>query len=183
MYRAKSEAKRAGRGRATQGTGKEPAHRGRRRARRARESRGGGDSRAAASCRIGTARSRHRASSSPAALSRRYLAQCGTLECSRSRSFRGLRVLDGPSGVQKMGPPDHDRMMGHYLGPGRHDHRRAYHVAKPIPVLFCPISASFLHVPQHQASGLFLVYVCRPPSMILSHFYIPKTPNMVISRG
>ena len=116
MYRAKSEAKRAGRGRATQGTGKEPAHRGRRRARRARESRGGGDSRAAASCRIGTARSRHRASSSPAALSRRYLAQCGTLECSRSRSFRGLRVLDGPSGVQKMGPPDHDRMMGHYLG-------------------------------------------------------------------
>ena len=116
MYRAKSEAKRAGRGRATQGTGKEPAHRGRRRARRARESRGGGDSRTAASCRIGTARSRHRASSSPAALSRRYLAQCGTLECSRSRSFRGLRVLDGPSGVQKMGPPDHDRMMGHYLG-------------------------------------------------------------------
>ena len=116
MYRAKSEANRAGRGRATQGTGKEPDHRGRRRARRARESRGGGDSRAAASCRIGTARSRHRASSSPAALSRRYLAQCGTLEYSRSRSFRGMVFTDGPSASQKFCPLDRDQMMGDYLG-------------------------------------------------------------------
>ena len=126
MYRAKSEAKRAGRGRATQGTGKEPDHRGRRRARRARESRGGGDSRAAASCRIGTARSRHRASSSPAALSRRYLAQCGTLECSRSRSFRGMVFTDGPSASQKFCPLDRDQIMGCYVGARELGYPRAF---------------------------------------------------------